>query len=113
MLWVCPPQISMMAHSRVAAARIDAARSRATAGSRYSLRCFILGLELAEHFEGDARFVFIDALKGETGMGEDVVAGADVGRAVDADTAMDASESDVGFEDAVGGVGAEDLSGDG
>jgi hypothetical protein len=113
MLWVWPPQISMMAHSRVAEARMAETRSRESAGSRYSLRCFIFGLEFAEHFERDTGFVFIDLLEREAGVGEDVVAGLDVGSAVDADAAVDTGEANVGFQDAVGLVGAENLSGDG
>src|SRR5215475_6572564 len=102
----------MMAHSRVTARRMAATRSRAREGSRYSLRCFIFGLELAEHFKSDTGFVFVDLLESEAGVAEDVVAGFDGGGAVDADASVNAAEADVGFEDAVSRVGAEDFSGD-
>jgi hypothetical protein len=87
--------------------------SPASAASRYSLRCFIFGLEFAQRLQCEARFFFIHALKSETSVGQHVFAGPHVGRAFYADASVDASEADVGFEHAVTFSDAENLSGDG
>jgi hypothetical protein len=103
----------MMDHSRVAVRRMAEIRPPASMGSRYSLRCFTLCSQFAKHFERKARFVFVHLLEREARVGEHVISGPHLGRAFDADTAVDSSEADVSFEKTVAVDDAQHFTGDG
>jgi hypothetical protein len=93
--------------------RIAATISAATIGSRYSLRCFRSALHLLEQLQRLARLFFVNLLERETGVGQHIISGPHVGRALDADAAMHAAKANVRLQQAVALRDAEDLSGNG
>src|SRR5690348_2809475 len=75
MVWVWPPQISIIVQGRVTFLRIAAASCSAAFGSRYSLRNFTKLLfhraHLLEVFEDALGFVFVNHADSEADVDED------------------------------------------
>jgi hypothetical protein len=110
MVWVWPPQISMMVHGRVTFWRIAAASFSAAFGSRYSLRNFTELLfhrpHLLEVFENAFRFFLVNDADGESDVDQDVLADFGFGSVGEIDFFADAAEID--FADAEGDVACVD-----
>src|SRR5271157_3899136 len=108
MVWVWPPQISMIVQGRVTRLRMAWASCSAAFWSRYSLRNFTEFLfqraQFREILEDALRFGFVNDADGETHVDEDVFADFGFGSIGQVDFLADAAEVD--FADAEGDVAA-------
>src|SRR5438270_2982948 len=106
MVWVWPPQISMIVHGRVTFCRIVAASFSAALGSRYSLRNFTKLLfhraHLLEVFEDALGFVLVNHADSESNVDQDVLADFGFGSVGEVHFFADAAE--INFADAEGDV---------
>src|SRR5579872_188163 len=98
MVWVWPPQISMMVQGRVTFLRIAVASCSAAFGSRYSLTNFTEFLfyisHLLEVFEHALGFFFVDHADGEADMDENIFADLSFWRVGEADFFANAAKID-------------------
>src|SRR6476469_3017168 len=110
MVWVWPPQISMIVHGWVTFLRIAAANCSAALGSRYSLRNFTELLfhraHLLEVFEDAFGFVLVNHADGKSDVDQDVLADLRFGSVGEIDFLADAAEIDLA--DAEGDVACVD-----
>src|ERR1051326_6912822 len=99
MVWVWPPQSSMMVHGRVTFWRIAAASCSAAFASRYSLRNFTEFLfhcaQLFEVLEDAVRFVLVDDGDGESHVDENVLSDFGFRRVRQVDFFANAAEVDL------------------
>src|SRR5512140_1010934 len=98
-VWVWPPQISMIVHGRVTFWRIATANCSAAFGSRYSLRNFTEFLfycaHLLEYLEDALCFVLVDHTDGESDMDEDIFSDFRFGSVGQTDIFANAAEVDL------------------
>src|SRR5579862_8837609 len=110
MVWVWPPQISMIVHGRVTFWRIAPANCSAAFWSRYSLRNFTEFLFQSAHLlkvlEDALGFVLVDDADGEPDVDQDVLPDFGFGSVRQVDVLTDAAEVDLA--DAEGDVAAID-----
>src|SRR6266498_856991 len=110
MVWVWPPQISIIVHGRVTFWRIAPANCAAAFWSRYSLRNFTKLLfhrpHLFQQFEDALRFSFVDDADGESYVDENVFADLSLWRVSEIDVFADAAEVNLtDAESDVAGIG--------
>src|SRR5579863_210193 len=95
-VWVCPPQISMIVQGRVIFSRTARPSCSAAFGSRYSLRNFTELLFQPAHFfqilEDALGFGFVNHADGEADMHQHVLADFDFGSVGQVDFLADAAE---------------------
>src|SRR5271165_2432713 len=101
MVWVWPPQISMIVHERVTFPRIACASCSAAFWSRYSLRNFTEFLFQASEFfevlEDSFGLGLVDHTDGETDVDEDILADLGLRSVGQVDVFADAAEVDLGL----------------
>src|SRR6266576_4014093 len=101
-VWVWPPQISMIVHGRVTFLRMAPASCSAAFWSRYSLRNFTEFLlhraHFFQHLEYTLGFFLIDDADGKSHVDENILADFGLGSVCEVDLFADAAEID--FADA-------------
>src|ERR1700757_2563260 len=94
MVWVWPPQISMIVHGRVTFLRIAPASCSAAFWSRYSLRNFTEFLVHRAHFfqdlENALSFLLVDDADGKSDVNQNIFADFGLGRVREVDLFADA-----------------------